>query len=397
MTGRVTPAVRAIASIETPSYPVPDDHAQRRVEQLFAALPAAASAGRTGDAAKGLRPMVETSSLRRNATTATYTGVALFCGRFDAVLAVFDGHNDALTKDGHAALATGRAEGHLDLPADARRGSPRRDLRGLHADARATITGSRSSATTAYSRLSSRRRCRTPRRRRSRPLQPGRLAALEHDGHVRIARSLADVDAAQADGGPPVAVLHLEGAEAIDPELEALELWYAAGLRSLGPVWSRPNQFAHGVPFIWPSSPDTRPGLTPAGARSSSGAASWGSSSTSATSTRQASGTWSGLGVGPLVASHSAAHALCESSRNLTDRQLDAIGASGGLVGIVFACPFLRPGLRRRSRHTDRADRAARRLRRRADRGRARGARLGLRRGDDSRRGRRRGRHSAGA
>ena len=52
--------------------------------------------------------------------------------------------------------------------------------------------------------------------------------------------------------GPPAAVLHLEGAEAIDPGLEALELWYAAGLRSLGPVWSRPNAFAHGVPFISP-------------------------------------------------------------------------------------------------------------------------------------------------
>ena len=29
-------------------------------------------------------------------------------------------------------------------------------------------------------------------------------------------------------------------------------------------------------------------------------------------------------------------------SRNLTDSQLDAVGASGGLVGIVFACCFLR-------------------------------------------------------
>jgi membrane dipeptidase len=45
---------------------------------------------------------------------------------------------------------------------------------------------------------------------------------------------------------------------------------------------------------------------------------------------------------GPLVASHSGAHALCGASRNLTDEQLDAIGSSGGLVGIVFACPFLR-------------------------------------------------------
>jgi len=48
------------------------------------------------------------------------------------------------------------------------------------------------------------------------------------------------------------------------------------------------------------------------------------------------------LDVGPIVATHSAVHALCPTSRNLLDSQLDAIGSSGGLVGIVFACPFLR-------------------------------------------------------
>jgi membrane dipeptidase len=36
-------------------------------------------------------------------------------------------------------------------------------------------------------------------------------------------------------------------------------------------------------------------------------------------------------------------HALCATSRNLTDAQLDEIGRTGGLVGVVFACPFLRP------------------------------------------------------
>ncbi len=47
--------------------------------------------------------------------------------------------------------------------------------------------------------------------------------------------------------------------------------------------------------------------------------------------------------MGPIVATHSGVHALCPTSRNLTDAQLDAIGKSGGLVGIVFAVPFLRP------------------------------------------------------
>ncbi len=93
----------------------------------------------------------------------------------------------------------------------------------------------------------------------------GRLLALERAGQLRIARGARDIDAAHAASGPPVAVLHLEGAEAIDSHLEALEMWYASGLRSLGLVWSRSNAYGHGVPFIFPSSPDTGPGLSSAG------------------------------------------------------------------------------------------------------------------------------------
>lgn len=48
------------------------------------------------------------------------------------------------------------------------------------------------------------------------------------------------------------------------------------------------------------------------------------------------------LSSAPLVATHSNANALCASSRNLTDEQLDAVGASGGVVGINFAVSFLR-------------------------------------------------------
>jgi membrane dipeptidase len=159
---------------------------------------------------------------------------------------------------------------------------------------------------------------------------------------VRIARRAADLDAAREGDGPPAAVLHLEGAEAIDPMVESLELWYAAGLRSLGPVWSRTNAFASGVPFISPSSPDTGPGLTAAGRRLVSRCAQLGVLVD--VSHLNEAGFWdiARMAAGPLVASHSAAHALCPASRNLTDRQLDAVAASDGLVGIVFACPFLR-------------------------------------------------------
>ena len=81
---------------------------------------------------------------------------------------------------------------------------------------------------------------------------------------MAIVTDVAGLDRCRADGTLAM-VLHLEGAEAIDPGLAALEAWHAAGVRSLGLVWSRPSAFGHGVPFRFPASPDTGPGLTDAG------------------------------------------------------------------------------------------------------------------------------------
>ena len=86
----------------------------------------------------------------------------------------------------------------------------------------------------------------------------------EANGRVRICRTVEDIRHCM-DAGVLAAVLHIEGAEAIDPEFETLDVLHQAGLRSLGPVWSRPNAFGHGVPFRCPSSPDTGPGLTDLG------------------------------------------------------------------------------------------------------------------------------------
>ena len=179
-----------------------------------------------------------------------------------AVIPVFDGHNDALTREDHADLACRPRRRRPRPAADARGRDAGRDLRRLHRDAgRRLGRGSAAGGSTAASprRWPSRSRTRSP--PPTRPPPPGRLLRLEREGAVTVARRIADLDAAFADESlPPVAVLHLEGAEAIDPGLEALELWHAAGLRSLGPVWSRPNAFATGVQFAFPSSPDIGPG-----------------------------------------------------------------------------------------------------------------------------------------
>jgi membrane dipeptidase len=245
------------------------------------------------------------------------------------VRAVFDGHNDALTKRDYELLAVGRSSGHLDLPrmqAGGIRG-------GIFSVFVASPEGDHERPEPVEHEMAAETAARVA----------GRLLALEQDGALRVARSVDALDAAFGGDGPPVAVLHLEGAEPLDPGLESLEFWHAAGLRSLGPVWSRPNAFGHGVPFASPSTPDTGPGLTPAGLALVRRCAELGIMVD--VSHLNEAGFWdlAGLDLGPIVATHSGVHALSAAARNLTDRQLDAIGASGGLVGIVFACSFLRP------------------------------------------------------
>ena len=139
------------------------------------------------------------------------------------------------------------------------------------------------------------------------------------------------------------AVLHIEGAEAIDATFELLDVLYAAGLRSLGPVWSRPNAFGHGVPFRCPSSPDIGPGLTDLG-KALIGACNQLRILIDLSHLNER-GFWdvAELSNAPLVATHSNAHAISPHSRNLTDQQLAAIRKSSGLVGVNFATAFLRP------------------------------------------------------
>lgn len=164
----------------------------------------------------------------------------------------------------------------------------------------------------------------------------------ESAGEVRICRTAAEIRAAMA-AGKLAMVMHVEGAEAIDADMTALEVLHAAGLRSLGPVWSRPNIFGDGVPMACPSSPDTGPGLTDAGKELVRACNRLKIMVDLSHLTEKGFWDVATLSDRPLVASHSNAHAVCPSARNLTDRQLDAIAESGGLAGLNFHVAFLRP------------------------------------------------------
>jgi membrane dipeptidase len=163
----------------------------------------------------------------------------------------------------------------------------------------------------------------------------------ESDGQVKVVRTADELESCLG-AGTLAAILHFEGAENLGPDPDALEDLYEIGLRSLGLVWSRPNAYAHGVPFRFPSSPDTGPGLTGAGRELVRECNRLGVLLDLSHLNEKGFFEVAELSEAPLVATHANAHALCPSSRNLTDRQLDAIRDSDGMVGVNFAVSFLR-------------------------------------------------------
>jgi membrane dipeptidase len=251
---------------------------------------------------------------------------------------VFDGHNDVVLRlDENRSFLEESSEGHLDLPR-ARRGGFAGGLFAIfvpgpeQGDMGGKPTGSYSF-----------------------PLAPSIapevavaragelediLRGLDEEGAIRLVRTAAEIDECFAEG-TIAAVLHLEGAEPIlNPD--DLERRYDRGLRSLGLVWSRANRYAEGVPFRFPASPDTGPGLSAEGRHLVRSCNRLGIMVDLSHLNLRGFFDVAEISDAPLVASHSNAHALCASTRNLTDEQLDMISGSGGLAGVNFAVGFLR-------------------------------------------------------
>ena len=257
---------------------------------------------------------------------------------------IFDGHNDMLTKMYHSKDPSGFAtglSGHIDKSKLAAGGMvggffaiwvpSQGDLAALTAEMRKDVydlplpprIGLQEAQEVALE-------------------QAEYLIKLRDTGNLSICTYTKDIRSCVSEG-KTAAILHLEGAEPIDPDFAMLDRLYDLGLRSLGPVWSRPTLFGEGVPFRYPSSPDTGAGLSTLGVQliercNAKRIAIDLSHITEA-------GFWDVTRVSqaPLIATHSNAHAICPHSRNLTDEQLRAIGETGGVAGLNFATAMVRP------------------------------------------------------
>ncbi len=264
---------------------------------------------------------------------------------------IFDGHNDTLLnlsplkREGGRSFFEQSDEGHLDLPR-ARAGGFGGGMFAICVPTNAAKPDSFQEALTITDTGYEVRMSPACEHTYAQQFTISAMASLfrlqaESDGQIKVVRA-ADELVACLRQGVLAAVLHFEGAEAIDPALDALYVFYEAGLRSLGITWSRPNAFGHGVPFRFPSSPDTGPGLTDAGRELVHACNRLGILLDLAHLNERGFWDVAGLSDAPLVSTHAGVHDICPSARNLTDKQLDAIGESGGVVGVNFHVGDLR-------------------------------------------------------
>lgn len=250
---------------------------------------------------------------------------------------VFDGHNDtilSLTRTGRSFFERS-AEGHLDLPR-AKEGGVGGGFFAVYIADRGADQPTGAALSTEYAR--------------SRAISLlGKLIRLEEEseGQCKIVRTAAEIQEC-IDNGTFAILLHIEGAEPLDAEGDTLEVFHAAGLRSVGITHSRSNIFGHGVTWVrsrpdtLPASPDTGPGLTDAGKDLVRHCNTLGVMIDLAHLNEKGFWDVAKLSEHPLVATHSNVHALSPVSRNLIDKQLDAIKESNGVVGLNYAVSFLR-------------------------------------------------------
>lgn len=262
-------------------------------------------------------------------------------------VAVFDGHNDAVQhiveyRQGGRDFLARSAVGHLDLPR-AREGGMVGGLFAMFAKPERPPEGDFTKTADGYEvRLADPLDPAYARKRIDAQFDALNRVVTRSAGQIRWETSVKGIEAARQDGVFTM-VLHMEGAEAIGADLDNLEHFYSIGLRSLGPVWSRPNIFGHGVPFAYPRSPDVGPGLTGPGKQLVKACNQLGIMVDMSHINERGFWDIASISTAPLVATHACAHAVCPSTRNLTDSQLSAIRESGGIVGFNFSVCDVRP------------------------------------------------------
>jgi microsomal dipeptidase-like Zn-dependent dipeptidase len=159
-------------------------------------------------------------------------------------------------------------------------------------------------------------------------------AARRSDGRLRVVKSPADLSRLLADraAGKRVtgALLSTEGGQNLEGEIASVAALHDAGFRMLGLVHFFDNDLGgsmHGV---------RKGGLTPFGAAVVKEAEQRGMIIDLAHSSAATFADVLKIATRPVVVSHGGVKATCDTPRNLTDDQLRALAANGGMIGIGY-------------------------------------------------------------
>ena len=170
--------------------------------------------------------------------------------------------------------------------------------------------------------------------RRTLELLDAAYRLFEESSDFILATRAKDIIEAKRNGKVS-ALLSIEGGEAVEDSLPVLRSFYRLGVRAMGLTWNQRNDIADGV-----------------GEKSGSSLTEFGIALVKEmerlgmivdVSHLSDSSFWSLHAVAerPYIASHSNARALCPHPRNLDDRQIEALAAKGGVIGVVFASNFV--------------------------------------------------------
>jgi microsomal dipeptidase-like Zn-dependent dipeptidase len=167
-------------------------------------------------------------------------------------------------------------------------------------------------------------------------LQARRLdeAVQRSDGRLQAIRTKRDLERllAHRTHAPDVvgALLGIEGAHALDDDLANLPVLVDAGVRMVGLVHFFDNAFAgsaHG---------SAKGGLTPLGRELVRELERRGVLVDLAHASEKTIEDVLALATHPVVVSHTGVRATCDNARNLSDDQIRAIAAKGGVIGIGY-------------------------------------------------------------
>ncbi len=161
------------------------------------------------------------------------------------------------------------------------------------------------------------------------------LARARQTG-LDIAEIYTPEDVRTARKHQSAALLSIEDGSAFEGSLEILRMCYRLGVRMTTLTWNHQNELGAGI-----AEEDSKGGLTRFGRQAVREMNRLGMAADVSHAAPQTF--WDVLEVSekPVIATHSNAKSCCSHPRNLTDEQIKALAAAGGIMGITFARRFL--------------------------------------------------------